>query len=157
MSRVTVILTGCSTPYGQHRAAYGAVRSLLDSKNSVGIVTGSTGGQGQGGGEREIVRAALQTGCLIVPCCSFGDCQAFTTSATASSLSSAVGALLHTIGAGTVTVFAGRMGLLVPFRWVPCLLFHLFFSLLLNCFLLSLGQCKDCIPSLSPLTTSIYL
>jgi hypothetical protein len=136
LSPVTVILTGCSTPYGQHRAAYGALRSLLDAKKSVGIVTGSTGGQGQGGGEREIVRAALQTGCLIVPCCSFGDCQAFTTSAstsaTASSLSSAVGALLHTIGAGTVTVFGGRMGLPVPFRWVPCLLYQPFPSLLLT-------------------------
>ena len=70
--------------------------------------------RGRGSGiadEREVVRAALETGSVLVPCCSFGDTLAFSSPLPLPSFLSSINVIISLF-----FPFSGRFCLLIPFR-----------------------------------------
>ena len=87
---------------------------MISSDTDRGREGGRGGGSGSGiADEREVVRAALESGSFLVPCCSFGDTSAFSPplSLPLPSFFSSINRILSLFVA-----FRGRFCLPIPFR-----------------------------------------
>ena len=99
---------------------------MISSDTDRGREGGRKGGRGREGGreggsgseiadEREVVRAALESGSFLVPCCTFGDTSTYSPPLflPLPSFCSSIDKII-----GLFVAFRGRFCLPIPFRWV---------------------------------------